>query len=265
MFKFKRTLLLFTISLAVLTSACSYTPLREHPTLEDQLSKIDRIVVAPPEVTIELVKFAGNNERLTEKEATITSQLQSVAQQGIEAHDFTLVDFDFNAVALNDDTFAFDLEQVRASYLEADQVLYTTALSKDKVRTVSASVGSIINTVGSKTEADAVLMLTYAGVKKSGGKMAQEYISSVLLSILTGYYVIPVSEGAAIKVALLDAVTGDVLWANKAVEQSIGTANFKKLMKKFPHNLYTAPSKQMADSRKQNVLNAEPNDSSLAM
>lgn len=239
MHKLKKSLILLVISLSVLSSACAYTPLREHPTLENQLGKINRIVVAPPEVTVERITFIGSNERLPELEQTIKAQLNTLAQEKIKQHNFEFVEFDFASSQKSNPTLAFSLEQVKESYSEARETLYAKQLSKKDIRSVEASVGSVINSIAETTKSDAVLMLSYAGVRKSSGKMAQEYISSILLGLLTGVAYAPARDAAVVEAALLDAISGDVLWVNSSQGLALDNKVFNKAMKSFPDNIST--------------------------
>ena len=235
MHQIKHLCTLTIITLIALNAGCSSTTaLRQHPSLEKQLTTIDRVVVAPPDVNISLVTFTGNNTRLPDQEAQIKPQLISTAKEALETANFEFVDIDFESLQQSSESLAYDLENVKRSYQEAKQTLYAESLQEKDIRSVSASIGGTINPIAEATLADAVLLIDYNGFRKSGGKMTQEWVSTILLGVLTGAIISPIREAGTVHVALLDAVSGDVLWANSSQGYGLDSKGFSTAMKKLP-------------------------------
>lgn len=76
-----------------------------------------------------------------------------------------------------------------------------------------------------EAKADAVVLVSFTGFKRSGGSVAGEMTYKVLLGAATrGMAIIPQDPigGAILKVALLDGATGESLWENTAGDSRFG-------------------------------------------
>lgn len=91
--------------------------------------------------------------------------------------------------------------------------------------------------IAEKSGADALFIIEYGGFRKTGGKIAQETTANVLLALLTGSYAIPVPEGSAVEVALIDMVSGDVLWTNILSHTALDAKGFDVAMDVLPHDV----------------------------
>lgn len=232
----------------LLLEGCAITTVREHPTLEDQLERIDRVVIAPPVVNVNLITFDGDNRRLSEEERRIEDELMGVAERELTEHGFDVIDFDFYQAIENDDEFAFAVEQVMEGYRQARKTLYKSlTVGENDKRKFKASVGEVVNMIADKTGADAVLLMEYDGFKKSQGKIAQEMAASVLFSVLTGQVETPMSTGSAVEVVLVDAWTGEVLWTNVQGGAHLNAQPADLAMDKFPDDVDPEEAKSPSD------------------
>lgn len=209
---------ILTLLLAVLfVSACSMTTSRQHPTLHDELKRVDSVVIVPPAVTIELLTLTGENERLTEKEQEIKLKLTDMAKTRLKEQGFDIVDFDFEQALVENEDFAYAVTQVREGFSQAKKDLeFGRPLAKEKASEVRASVGEAANMLQAMSGADAILLISFNGVDKSSGHVAKDVATGVLIGVLTMGAVVPVPAKSAgvTEVALLDGVSGEVLWAD---------------------------------------------------
>ena len=199
------------------TTTTTTTTTREHEDLESHLLKVERVVIAPPEVAIELVKVSGDNERIASLENSIRQGILNLARRDLRLAGYEVVEFDFTKAIREDEDFAFTITQFKDAFDMARQELRAgRPLSPSQKRSFNVSVGSAVNAVSARTGADAVLLLRYAGFKKSKGMVTRDISTSVVIGILSMGYAVPVSgiAGAKIEAALIDGVTGDVLWTD---------------------------------------------------
>lgn len=200
--------------------ACASKPMttaREHPDIDQALLDIERVVVAPPIVSIERVVFSGENERLTAQEANVAAELVAATSSALTQRGYEVVPFDFAKEREADPDFAFALNQVIEAFdrVKEDMLLGRPIPEVDK-RKFAQSLGEAVNLVADRAAVDAVVIVQFAGFDKSGGTRAKEMASSILLAALLGSTAIAPSEGSYVELALVDGVTGNLLWTDAA-------------------------------------------------
>jgi hypothetical protein len=189
------------LSISLLVSACATTTTRSHPTLEEQLNHINSVV----------------NERLTDQEEIIRTELIEVAKVELVNHGYEIVEFDFDSAMKNDEEFAYIVTQIREGFDKAKEDLQLgKQISEEQARKLKISLGEAANIVAAVTGADAILLMRYAGFDKSDGYVAKDVGTTLLVGILTMGQVLMTSpmSGAVTEVALIDGITGDLLWAD---------------------------------------------------
>lgn len=225
------------VILILLNSSCAkLTTTREHPVLEEQLLKIDKVLVIPPSVAIQKINFASDNERQIDAEASIKQGLINVAKTELASKGYELLEFDLDNIVMEDEDLAYALNQVKEGFEQAKTTLYGKALNEEEKRTVKASVGTAINTLVEKTGAESFLIFNYRGFEKSGGSVAKDVAVSVLLAAL-GSVAVQSTEGSYVEVALIDGVTGDVLWCDVGRTNNLDTSAAEELLKKMPSDI----------------------------
>jgi hypothetical protein len=227
------------IAAALLVGGCETTTTRTHPTLEEQLHHVDTVVVIPPRVEIEYVTLTGENERMTEEEDVIRSQLITIAERELRAHGYNVAPFDFENALEQDDDFAYLVTQIREGFDKAKEDLgLGKPVSVEQAKKLAISVGDAATIVAAQTGADAILLMRYSGFDKSDGHVAKDVGTSVLVGILTMGQYIPISmaSGAFTEVALIDGTTGELLWADvKGGALNAGVADHA--LDTMPHDL----------------------------
>lgn len=204
-------------TLLIVTGCATTTTTRTHPTLEEQLSHVNSVVIAPPRVEIEYVTLTGENERLTDQEETISSQLINIAEVHLRDRGYEIVNFDFDKALEEDQEFAYTVTQIREGFDKAKEDLqFGKQISEEEARKLKICLGEAANIVATKTGADAILLMRYAGFDKSDGHVAKDVGTTLLVGILTMGQILMTSpaSGAVTEVALIDGITGDILWAD---------------------------------------------------
>jgi hypothetical protein len=205
------------VSVALFVGGCATTTTRTHPTLEEELHRVNSVVIVPPRIEIQYVTLTGEDERMIEEEQAIRTELMAIAARELRDHGYEVIDFDFQAAMDQNDELAYTVTEIREGFDRARADLKMgIALSKDEANEIRVSVGEAVNTVAAMSGADAILLMRYVGFKKSGGYVAKDVGTGLLVGVLTLGTVVPVSptSGAMTEVALIDAVSGDVLWAD---------------------------------------------------
>jgi hypothetical protein len=203
--------------LLVVAGCATTTTTRTHPTLEEQLHHVNSVVIAPPRVEIEYVTLTGENERLTDQEEIIRAQLINIAEVELRNHGYEIVEFDFDKAIENDEELAYTVTQIREGFDKAKEDLqFGKQISEEQANKLQISLGEAANIVAAESGADAILLMRYAGFDKSGGHVAKDVGTTLLVGILTMGQVLMTSptSGAMTEVALIDGITGDVLWAD---------------------------------------------------
>jgi len=234
----KNTILLCGVLLIlVLTSGCSMTNVREHPTLEEQLLDVDSVLVITPAVTIEQINFSTENERLPDMERVVQQELIAFAERELNARGYEVVKFDLEKAINEDEELAYAVNQATEGFNEAKKTLYENALTEEEKRKFKVSVGTAVNIVSEKSGADAVLLMHYIGHRKSKGSVAKDVVVGVLLGALTGAVAVAPTEGSYVEIAFIDGITGEVLWSNMINSQQLNIRVADQVMASFPEDV----------------------------
>jgi hypothetical protein len=234
-----RTLIRTGLLLAMIVmTGCATTTVREHPELETHLRRVNSIVIAPPAVNIQQINFTGENERLAESETAIRAELIKLAQSALQSKGFEVIEFDFETAISEDEEFAYTLNQVSEGFSEARKQLYARAvIPEDEKRSIKASVGTAVNMVSEKSGADAVMLINYEGMKKSGGEVAKDVAVAVMLTLLTGSTPVSNTEASYVEIAVVDGVTGDITWSNIFNSPQLSTQGATAALQPLPNDI----------------------------
>lgn len=207
----------------VLLSGCATTTVRQHPQFADSTRQVHRIAILPPQVTHTLIQFDGKGPRNPEKEARISQDIVSSLRGGLEQRGYTVVTELVSALDGQDPDLSFQFEELKAGYQESKKELYSSlAMDEDAAQQFQLSVGPVANTFALLGQADALLLVRFDGIEKSSGQVAKEVVASALLSVLTGVVMVPAPETGSAELALIDGITGDILWTNVGGSAGVG-------------------------------------------
>lgn len=231
---------------ASLVSGCvTMTPIRQHPDFASAARKVQTVAILPPDVEYLRIVFNGDNERQTEKEQTITKELQEGLETALKKKQYILRSWLSDKQQQENRNASFDLQQLRTAYNEAAKQLYEKPANEQESKTYRVSLGPVVNPVASLVKAEALLYVRYNGFEKSGGQQTKDILAGALLGVLTGVMPVYAAEGSVLEVALIDGATGDVLWANRGGNQGPGALGFRPPI--MAENILTPlPGKEIA-------------------
>lgn len=230
--RFALTLLL--VGAACISGCASYTSVREHKNLADEASRIGSIVILPEDVTIELIAFTGENERLTDKQNDFARQLHIAATNQLGSHGLKTVDYDFDKNIAADQNLAFAITQCKDALAKSQKSLYKKPVEVKNRSSFTESVGAHANTIADATGADAILVLTYNGFEKTAGMKTKDVVAGALLGALTGTVAIAPGEGGALQATLIAADSGAILWTNTVGGPALSTSYTTSVFAEFP-------------------------------
>lgn len=211
-----------------LVSGCAMmTPIRQHPDFANAARQVQTVAILPPDVEYLRIVFTGDNERQTDKEQTITQELQEGLETALKKKQYTLRPWLSDKQKAANKNVSFDLQQVRTAYNEAAKQLFEKPANEEESKNYRVSLGPVVNPVASLVNAEALLYVRYNGFQKSGGQQTKDIVAGALLGVLTGVMPVYAAEGSVLEVALIDGATGDVLWANRGGNQGPGGLGFQ--------------------------------------
>lgn len=236
--RFALTLLLSAFALG---GCATYTDVRQHQDLQQEARHIATVAVLPADVSIELVTFTGENEKESDKQNTIATQLDAVARKQLEAQGLKVVDFDFAKAVQEQPNLAFTLTQCKEALAKAKKTLYGDRVQEKNKGKFKETIGPAANAIAEATGADALLLIKYDGFEKSGGMIAKDIVAGALLAVLTGSMPVSAKEGSQVEVALIASDSGDVLWMNHKVLPQLNTGAEELAFKDFPKTQWRQP------------------------
>lgn len=212
--KIGRGLVVALLLLATL-SGCAMTSVRQHPDFASGKRKINVVAILPSEVEYRHLVFTGENERDSEREKSIATDLESGMSTVLQAHGYTPKSDILDKARSGDKEFNFQLEQLKGAYVQVAKELYAQPMIQvEKADKFKVGVGPLANPFATIAGADALMLARYQGFDKSSGLVTKEIVASALLAALTGSYYVPAKNGGQIELSLIDGVSGEILWSN---------------------------------------------------
>jgi hypothetical protein len=235
----------FLLVVSLVSGCVTMTPIRQHPDFANAARQVQTVAILPPDVEYLRIVFTGDNERQTDKEQTITQELQEGLETALKKKQYALQPWLSDKQKEANKNASFDLQQVRTAYNEAAKQLFEKPANEEESKNYRVSLGPVVNPVASLVNAEALLYVRYNGFEKSGGQQTKDIVAGVLLGALTGVIPVYAGEGSVLEVALIDGATGDVLWANRGGNQGPGGLGFQAPL--MAENILTRlPGKEIA-------------------
>lgn len=209
--------ILVSLLLASLGAGCTFSvPLRMDPEFAAGKHTVKKVAILPPDVQYQLIHLNGNRERQPKKEQQLRSELEtkisrSLEGRGYEVRRYVPEEAEKKLVGANS-----VVEQIKGAYRSAAaKVLYVRPVSDAESRKFRVTIGSVGNDLGKLLDADAFLLTGHDAYGSSKGLAAVEMVTAVVSAAAggsaTGSVPLPNME-----LALVDAMTGNILWANRA-------------------------------------------------
>lgn len=195
-------------------SGCATTPMttvRQHPELEQRLTRIRSIAILPVEVAY-LHKTVSGDELQPEKERDLQRDFMTTLGRMLESKRYQVVRME-PALA---DTMNAGTPEIRQLREDANSASNQVSLAVPVTEmTVSMSItGSTVQSLAKIKKADALLLARYNGHDSSGGRTAARVVTAGIIGGLTGYTAVPPNAGGTCDLLLVDGESGDVLWTN---------------------------------------------------
>lgn len=241
-----KALKICTVLISLALVGCANTTSRTHPTLDQELLQVERVVIAPPDVEVTLITFTGENERMTTVEESLSLELMTLSQSFLTNQGYEVVEFDFAAARAEDAELATLLGDFNAAYDQAKKDLKAgQMISEAEASSVRSTLGEAAILVADEADADAVLLVRFAGFDKSEGQVAKDLGTSILVGVLTMGTVVPImpTSGAVMEVALIDGGTGDVLWTDMK-QGNLSAAVTNQVMATLPEDIDEAAANE---------------------
>lgn len=188
---------------------CSTTSVRHSPNYSSVLAQHPNAIILPPEARIYEVDFSGKNTRLYDFEYNVETIIADQITDALrdkniraklltrrEVHDQKL----HEAISYLDRRY----EDIEAKLYEKDPIEEKLAFN------ISANVGDVASSLASKNNADLVVLVSYSRSIKSSGSQTAGFMAAALL----GTHTSP-ADIANLKIAIIEAKTGTVLWVNR--------------------------------------------------
>ncbi len=206
--------------LATILSGCATTTSsRYSPDFEEASNGIERIAILPPDIILFEKTVDGQHRIYDEKTLSIYREVI------IEETQLRLAEKGFIPVKITADQLATRLSNhnvkiasLKNRYDEVSKNLYAKPkISEEEAKQFRESVGEAANIIASGVNADALLVVNLTGQIKSTGKAATELAASTAVLLLTGVSIVSAPEMEIVEVALVDGLTGDILWSDRKV------------------------------------------------
>lgn len=228
---------------------------RVHPDFKERQKSLKTMACLPPDVEVHKITFTGTKEPMHDLYPLVAKYTTDELKRILEEKGYTMQSLDLSEPALAQEP------ELRTN-LHTIQELYKKTLeniAKRRQKKFTYTIGSEINPLADRAQADALLLVKWVAYKKTGGEIAKDIAKTILIAAATLGNVVPVfnfSEGL-IQLAVVDGSTGDVLWyhtnfgntaVNVSEEDQVKKA-VKQLIRPFPISTALAEEKKAKKRR----------------
>ncbi|MEX2207736.1 MAG: hypothetical protein WEF50_16045 [Myxococcota bacterium] len=187
-----------------------------------------KVALVPVQASFTRVVLSGDDEQLQGEVDAARADIARAAEEQVRAQKF-----EFATLPLDEKTFQSDPElafQLTLVQVAADGAMERALRGSPKsddtlsgTRTVLAETDRLARLV----DADALLFVRFFGWDKSGGEFAKDAAAAAVVFAASGGMLLAMSQpsGAEVVVCLIDARTGEVLYAKRGDSQSDASAS----------------------------------------
>ncbi len=232
---------LYMVILAIM-AGCAPAHFRANPQFQEKVQFIKSVAIMPPSIKLYALSIGGNTELMDEPTAPAEQIVAAAIEKELERHAGVVfkpfpsptailaTSSDLAAAGLKD-----ELEDTQALFeaVSASVLLHTYKNDPDQVfpekfKNFDYSLGPDVQRLARLTNADALLFISGVDHISTGGRKVM--MSGVALLCTAGFLVNPIQAAmclaslpgrAIIRVALVDATTGALLWYNVDVGTSL--------------------------------------------
>lgn len=227
----KRRAILMLLAAVYLLSACATTePYRVNPRFQQQSERIRTIAILPAQVTVYQIDAGGMREEMTEWSAQARNHILSAIEHQLTTKMKAQVD-NITEELLDENKPRWEDTHALYNVVSAMILLHTyqnpnlpNHYFEEKRKNFDYSLGGDVQALAKG--ASALLLVEAEDHIWTGGRVALQALGVILgigAGVATGVVIIPqLGGGTVMKAALVDSVTGDILWFN-AVGAGAGT------------------------------------------
>ena len=207
--------LLLIISLA--NCASTHTFARQHSDFDIHCDVIEDIAILPPNVEIYLVSLGSTKKPMKHKIEEVSNYLITLIGDKLKKLGFKTVPVSIASGQKINSEALFQDANIRNLFQQLNKEHKSVPIEQSKK--LDCNLGDQAVRLASQTESDALIFLKFTGWKKSGGMIATEVSTNLLIAVATaGLIINPAKPAGAegLSIALVDGKTGDVLWVNQS-------------------------------------------------
>lgn len=211
---------IFVVFLLLTTTACgTFTTVRHSSDYAKILKENGEITVLPPEVIVNTSDIAGKSERMYDYEYHMESVIQEILIPAIKEKGYKLKPL--SKKEIKEKKLYQDSHKLRENYSKEIGKLYAFQIAQkvEIAHNINATVKDSGKSLAEKTGQDLVMLIDYNETVKTNGARLRDFAIDVLVQSFHGSSnQSGNAEDATLKICILDAKTGKILWTNIAVD-----------------------------------------------
>lgn len=200
----------FILVALLLTSACvTKTTVRHSANYSAALTKSPNLTLLPAEVIVNTVNVGNQKERMYDYEYHLEGVFTREMTAVLEAKGYHVERL--QKADLHKQKLLPIMLDLRSQYGGVRSSLYTPYYMDEKIAfSVHKKVGDKAVELGEKTNSSVFVFVDYAGTVKTNGARARDLALDLLVGTSNSANV----DASSLIIGIVDASTGDVLWAN---------------------------------------------------
>lgn len=202
-----------------------------NPEAKTRIKSYRAIAMVPIELEVNEVRLTEMPARLRDLEPGYEAELRALLEKRLQGMGWTLNSPKLDESALGQDNelrFRY-AELKQASTLVSRRLYWRGGLPLAEARSIRAGIGGIANVFGARADADGLIFVRAAVVKKSEGMQAKDSFFTLLHALGGSYVRYPVAA-AVVEFQFLDAASGEVLWSNVGIRSYFDKVDFEPLV-----------------------------------
>lgn len=210
---------LLILAATFIVTGCAARVPQQHPDFAQRQKTVQTVVVIPADVLFYQDTVTDGAQRDSARENFIQSELQYETERVLRARGYTVNTDLANRIARGDKSLAFEMEQFRQRYVSLLDETNRGKKGDSTPSLVQASVGPQATAWAAKARADAMLFVRYEGFERSVGKTVVDSIPGLVLGAATGIGYMALKSAAQLEAAMIDAVSGEIIWVSDAKDK----------------------------------------------
>ena len=226
----------------VIVAGCAPARFRAHPQLQEKVHSIKTVAIMPPSIKLYALSIGGNTQLMDEPTAPAEQIVAAAIEKELGRHAGVIFKPFPSPTAILETRRDLAAGEIRAE-LEDTQALFEAVSASvllhtyrndpdqtfpEKLKNFDYSLGPEVQWLAKLANADVLLFISGVDHISTGGRKA--VMSGVALLCTAGFLVNPIqaamclaslSGKAILRVALVDATTGALLWYNVDVVTSL--------------------------------------------